>query len=207
MLISVTLPFLNIPLTTRVCTSKKLKLIIPSPSSSRALKVSGTNRSKHLNSPLPRGELKLPSARTRTHWRAAPSESGSTQSCQSRRAGPGCSGPRWSDAGGCWGRTLPTHNMWSTVIRAACLGLTSPHQQPPQPSSSQRRSCSRSDPRLCLCRFPNVDTDRLGLRSLAPHSRTRVGNRHKPGTYQEFLNLCPQDPEFYQPQFPAPVFL
>lgn len=113
-LVSVTLPFLNIPLSTRVYTSKKLKLIIPSPSSSRALKVSGTNRSKDLNSPLHRWELKLPPDRTRTHWRAAPSESGSTQSCQSRCAGPGCSGPRWSGAGGCWGRNLPTHNTHVT---------------------------------------------------------------------------------------------
>lgn len=43
----------------------------------------------------------------RTHWRVTPSESGSTQSCQSQWWGfVRCSGPRWSDAGGCWERSL-----------------------------------------------------------------------------------------------------
>lgn len=42
-----------------------------------------------------------------THWRGTPNERGSTQSCQSECWGPvHCSGPRWSDAGGCWERSL-----------------------------------------------------------------------------------------------------
>lgn len=96
-------------------TCEKPKLITPSPSSSRVLKVSGRKKDRQNTNTITliwvAAWLNW-SNRERTHWRAAPGESGSTQSCQSRCGGPGCSGPRWSDAEGCWERSLPTCKMW-----------------------------------------------------------------------------------------------
>lgn len=92
--------------------------------------------------------------------------------------------------------------LWLFTWRDAFWEIDFSHQQPRQPSSSQWRSCSHFDPCLRFCICSNVDVNRWGpcmLVSLGDYSYVCVGNGHKPGTYQEFINLCPQDPEFYQP--------
>lgn len=94
----------------------------PYPEPWRCLAEKRKTERKHHNSDLSSCVIKLVEQGKRTHWRAAPGESGSTQSCQSRCGGPGCSGPRLSDAEGCWERSLQ-HAKCETVT-LICLSVT-----------------------------------------------------------------------------------
>lgn len=92
-------------------TSMKPNSIWPDPSLSSFLKVSVVKKNNKVNYKttlfLHECRKEIWAHPMRTHWRVTPSESGSTQSCQSQWWGfVRCSGPRWSDAGGCWERSL-----------------------------------------------------------------------------------------------------
>lgn len=215
--ISVTLLSNNIHFTACLLavTSERPKLITPSPSSSRVLKVSGRKKTGRTQTPSLWSEwLRDKTGRTEKGLTEEQFQANQAahkvvkvdvevlavaghddlmqrvverEACQHARCDK-----RWPWSVGLWLFTW-RNAFWATDFS---------HLQPRQPSSSQRRPCSHFDLRLCLCICSNVDVNRWGLYmlvSLSYYSYVCFWNGHKPGTYQECLNLCPQDPEFYQP--------